>query len=130
MSKRMRMLLIAGIGVIGAIVIIALVFSSMSPQFGADEEPGVAYISITDQGFVPAEIQIERGTSVIWRNETTMPHQVASNPYPERSELPSLNSQGHIQPQAEYTYAFAENGTFGYHDYLNPSMSGRVTVVE
>lgn len=129
-KKLTALLIIAAAAIIGIIAIIILMIRSNNPPVSGDEKPQVAYISITDQGFVPAELKITRGMSVVWRNETTAPHQIASNPYPERSDLPGLNAQNHLLPQSEYSYTFAETGTFGYHDYLNPTINGMVTVVE
>lgn len=131
LDKKYLLLLIgAALAAVLVLSLAVLIYRMTSPPDNSDNVAQVAYVSITDQGFVPSEITITRGTSVVWRNETTDPHQIASNPYPERNDLPSLNSSSQLEPSAEYSYTFDKTGTFGYHDYLRPAMSAQVTVVD
>ena len=129
-KKKYLIVLAAVLAVLLVIGLGLLIYRFVNPQVVDKEVAKVAYISITDHGFVPSEITVDRGTSVVWRNETTDPHQIASNPYPERDDLPSLNSDSHLQPSSEYSYTFDKTGTFGYHDYLRPTTSAKITVVE
>ena len=46
----------------------------------------------------------------------------------EDNALPELNSRKPIYPGESYEYTFLSPGTFGYHNELNPSASGRIIV--
>lgn len=85
-------------------------------------------INITKDGFVPSAIIISKGTKVTWVNTDTGPHRIASNPYPDHTELPSLDSKEALGPETTYTYTFNETGTFGYHDHYQPTTNGTVVV--
>lgn len=93
----------------------------------ADKPAPVAHIRITDAGFVPAELVVVPGTKVIWTNETAAPRRVGANPYPDRSQLPDLNS-GVIAPEATFGFTFTKAGDIGYTDYTDPQQSGSVYV--
>lgn len=78
-----------------------------------------AVVSITEEGFSPATIQITKGSAVRWTNTDSSPHQIASDPHPTNTSLPGLYSD----PLAEgdsYSYTFEKSGTYTYHDHLNP----------
>lgn len=89
----------------------------------------VAEVQITDQGFVPQTLKVKPGTTVVWTNkEDDTPHRVASNPHPEHTGTPGLDSQENIAPKGTYSYVFDKPGTYEYHDHLNPTRNGTVVV--
>ncbi|HEV2412923.1 MAG TPA: hypothetical protein VGS28_03955, partial [Candidatus Saccharimonadales bacterium] len=51
-----------------------------------------ANVQITDQGFVPSDLQVKPGTVVTWTNTTTNNYMIDSNPYPTHTSLPGLAS--------------------------------------
>ena len=88
----------------------------------------VASVSITKEGFVPATIQIKKGSQVTWTNNDTSPHQVVTDPHPSHTNLKSLNSDSLSQGES-FTFTFEKTGTFGYHDEMNPlKIKGSVIV--
>ena len=93
-----------------------------------DETPGV--VTITPEGFVPADLIVKPGTHVQWVNQDEVEHQVASNPYPEHTDLPDLFSPEPLLGGESYTYTFGSAGTYQYHDNLNPYINGTIQVVE
>lgn len=80
----------------------------------------VVSVSIKGFKFVPADITVKAGDTVVWTNEDSAPHTVeSSDGILESDEL----SKGDTY---EYTFTAA-----GRHDYIcgiHPSMKGSVTV--
>lgn len=86
-----------------------------------------AYVTITNDGFVPETLKVAVGQSVIWTNEDAQPHAISSDPHPEHTSLPSLNSDV-IDQDSTYQYEFMQAGTYNYHDELDPSVTGTIIV--
>lgn len=125
------------ISILFVVVIAGLVFSN---QENSRQQPAVnttineevddleVEVQITKDGFVPSTVSIAKGTKVTWTNVDDNPHRIASNPYPDHTELPSLDSKEALGPDTTYTYTFEEAGTFGYHDHYRPTMNGTIVV--
>lgn len=92
--------------------------------------PVEAKVNITAQGFEPGGLKIKRGTTVVWTNRDSRPHQVAADPYPSRSQLPELFS-GVLAKDGNYSFTFSKAGTYTYQDYLNPlKFHGSIEVIQ
>jgi len=90
-----------------------------------------AAVSVTEEGFEPTTLEVQKGTSVTWTNNGSAVHQIASDPHPSHDALAGLFSEQALQPTDAFTFTFDEVGTYTYHDHLNPyTMLGTVTVVE
>lgn len=88
----------------------------------------IATVQITDQGFNPATITINKGTVISWEGkQAASPVVIASNPYPKNDSLPTLKST-QLGQGANYRYKFDQIGTFSYHDDLNPNINGFIIV--
>jgi plastocyanin len=88
----------------------------------------VANVSVTKDGFVPATIQIKKGSQVAWTNNDSSPHQVITDPHPTHTNLKSLDSSSLGQGES-FTFTFEKTGTFTYHDEMNPlNLKGTVIV--
>lgn len=85
-------------------------------------------VYITPTGFEPTTMSIKRGTPVEWVNTDTKPHWVESDPFPEATGLPDLNSRQAFGPNESYTYTFSKTGDFTYHDQTDPLKSGIIHV--
>jgi plastocyanin len=85
-------------------------------------------VTFTNNGFSPARIEINRGGTVTFRNESAGQMWVASDPHPTHTGLPSLDSKRGILPGATYAFTFSRSGNWGYHNHLDPSQTGVVTV--
>jgi plastocyanin len=97
---------------------------------GAQAESATAAVQITDTAFVPETIKIKQGQSVTWTNTDISLHQVAADPYPSHSKLPSLFSQESLSQNETYTFTFDKAGTYTYHDPLNPTALKATVIVE
>lgn len=85
-------------------------------------------VKITSSGFSPKDITIKIGESVTWMNEDSESHQVNSAVHPTHQLYPPLNTVGLLKQGAKKSLSFPEAGTYKYHDHLNPSLTGSVTV--
>lgn len=86
-----------------------------------------AVVDITSSGFVPATLHVKLGTIIVWQNQDSASHKVASNPYPLDNSLPGLAS-GTILPNGSYRFKPTAAGTINYHDDTKPVLNGSVTV--
>ncbi|MEK7651987.1 MAG: cupredoxin domain-containing protein [Patescibacteria group bacterium] len=104
------------------------------PHFsdGSDIEavptPEVKEIKITANGFVPSSITIQKGDYVQFTNTDSNPHWPASGPHPVHTALPGFDALKGITTGNYYRYQFTQVGTWSFHDHLNPSLKGTVTV--
>lgn len=85
-------------------------------------------VTITSAGFSPQEITVKVGESVTWVNAGSEDHQVNSAPHPIHTAYTPLNTVGLLKPGDKQSLTFPTAGTYKYHDHLNPSLFGSVTV--
>jgi plastocyanin len=88
-----------------------------------------AIIQISSTGFTPSTLTVKQGTTIVWKNNDTAPHIVASNPYPADNSVPTLHSQS-IPPSGSYAFTPTTTGTISYHDDLAPTHNGVIVVTE
>jgi plastocyanin len=81
-----------------------------------------AYVDIQNSTFVPTNVTVANGTTVIWTNDDTVPHTVTS--------VTGAFDSGNINPGATYSYTFNQDGEFEYSCSIHPSIPhGTVTVL-
>ncbi|MBI2020495.1 cupredoxin domain-containing protein [Candidatus Daviesbacteria bacterium] len=85
-------------------------------------------VTISSSGFSPKEITVKVGTVVTWVNEDSEDHTVNSAVHPTHQVYPPLNNVGTLKPGERKGFMFDKVGTYNYHDHLNPSLTGSVTV--
>lgn len=85
-------------------------------------------VKISTTGFSPQNITIKTGESVTWVNEDNESHQVNSAVHPTHQVYPPLNSVGLLKAGEKKSLNFPDAGSYKYHDHLNPSLTGSVTV--
>lgn len=93
-----------------------------------DVVPVENLIIIEKDAFKPKNITVKAGTTVTWVNKDTFGHWIASDPYPSKSDLPELDSKKGLLQSEKYQFKFEKVGKFYYHDELNTSVTGSVTV--
>lgn len=85
-------------------------------------------VNIQSSGFLPKDVTIKVGESVTWVNQDTSDHQVKSAVHPTHLVYPPLNNVDLIKPGEKKPLVFPTAGSYKYHDHLNPSLIGSVTV--
>jgi plastocyanin len=80
----------------------------------------------------PSEITIPAGSRVLFINNHSRPHQMASDPHPEHNACPEMDQVGILGPgQRRETGNFVTAKTCGLHDhddFENDSLKGRIVI--
>ena len=103
--------------------------------------PMTATITYDGTGFSPKAVTIKKGGTVAWNNENTAEMWIASAQHPNHTIYSGTSRDAHCPDTSRtafdqcaggnnYTFKFDKVGTWNYHDHLNATMFGSVTVVE
>ncbi|MEK7063973.1 MAG: cupredoxin domain-containing protein [Patescibacteria group bacterium] len=84
-------------------------------------------VTVTTNGFQPSSLTIKAGETIVWSNQTNATSNVSSAPHPAHTDYPPLNL-GDIAPGAPVSLVFPTAGTYKYHNHLNASQFGSITV--
>ena len=115
------MLIRLGIGlVVTAGLFAAAACSSSEPSLECDANGAAATISTTgSNAFSPANVTIQAGETLCWRNSTTTSHTVTADGGAFDSALPANST---------FVRDFTTAGVFPYHCEIHAGMVGTVTV--
>jgi plastocyanin len=113
-------------------VIIALLLCLLLVSCGGASSPPPApspsnpnTITITGTGVSPKELTVPPGTRVLFLNSDSRRHEMTSDPHPEHSDCPEINSVGALNPgQGRETGNLVDVRTCGFHDHGEPDNSG------
>ena len=96
-----------------------------------DGQGGAACNGPANCGYNPSTLHVKIGTNntVTWTNTGNLPHTVTSNQTANGS-LPSFDSgSGGLQKNAQFTFTFAQAGTYYYYCSIHPTQMKAVVVV-
>ena len=85
-------------------------------------------VTYTDEGFIPNTIEVSRGDTVEFTNQSRRPMWVASNRHPAHDILPTFDQFTVSGFGESWQYTFDQSGEWVYHDHVNESMEGVVVV--
>jgi plastocyanin len=89
-------------------------------------------INITSAGVTPKNIVISRGSQVTFVNNDSQQHEMASDPHPEHTDCPEINSVGVLNGgQTRQTGNLNTARTCGYHDHMhfeNNNLKGTILI--
>ena len=92
----------------------------------ASDAPMVGAISIKGFAFTPDDLTVPAGTTVTWTNDEDSLHTVTSG----TPATPSgLFDSGEIDTGVEFTYTFADAGTYSFFCARHDFMTGVATVL-
>ena len=96
---------------------------TQSPPSGNSDnnqpQTGTVTVEIRDFKFVPADLQIAKGTTVKWTNFDVAPHTATS--------AGNFDS-GTLQQGQSYSFTFNNAGAFDYICTVHPYMKAKITV--
>ena|SRR5438132_13958228 len=103
--------------------------SSTSPSPGGD--PSLT-ITIANNAVSPQNITVPRGSRVTFTNNDTRNHDMESDPHPQHTDCPEINSVGFLTPgQSRQTGNLNTVRSCGFHDHDNDSvrsLQGTITI--
>jgi plastocyanin len=85
-------------------------------------------ISMLNNTYTPLNITITTGTTIVFRNDSSKDRWPASDSHPSHTIYPAFDSLQAIAPGASWSFTFQEAGQWGYHDHLQPGITGYITV--
>ncbi|MBI3956713.1 MAG: cupredoxin domain-containing protein [Candidatus Kerfeldbacteria bacterium] len=88
-------------------------------------------VSVASSGFSPKTVQVKKGGSVTWTNNTSSTVYIAPNDHPTHIRYQGVwddDGRGQIAPGETYTMTFTKTGTYGYHDHNDSLVTGTVVV--
>jgi len=85
-------------------------------------------VEMTGFAFVPEKITVNKGTKIIWINKDSVGHSIKSDPHPEHSLFPEMNSSD-LSLDQSYSFIFEKEGVYSYHCDPHPRiMKGEIIV--
>jgi len=82
---------------------------------------------ITSTGFyIPLNLEVVSGTTVVWVNDDSVPHTIQSQN--EKGEIIGLFNSAPLQTGETFEYTFDENGVYNYYCSFHPWRVGIITV--
>ncbi|HSL24533.1 MAG TPA: hypothetical protein VK886_23555 [Vicinamibacterales bacterium] len=89
-------------------------------------------VTITASGVSPASLTVPAGSRVTFVNRDSRRHNMTSDPHPDHSDCPEINTVGSLQPgESRETGNLVSVRTCGFHDHdqpTNDALRGRIVV--
>jgi plastocyanin len=120
-------------------LIAATAMASLAAACGSNDNgmapspaPAGSTITITSSGVSPKNLVVSPGTQVTFMNNDSRNHEMTSDPHPEHTECPAINTVDLVVPgMGKQTSNLNVVRTCGYHDHLNPEnamLRGTITI--
>lgn len=104
--------------------------------------PTTVTVTYDGKAYSPSTVTVKAGDTVMFKNTSGKNMWVASDEHPTHTEYDSTSRTTHCAAgytgatpfdqckgeATDYSFTFTKAGTIGYHDHLNPSAHGTVTV--
>jgi plastocyanin len=84
--------------------------------------PAVPHVSAVDNGYLPGQMTVHQGTTVVWTNTGSDGHDVTGD------GPGGAWRSGPLAPSEQYQRSFAIVGTYDYACSIHPEMRGRIVV--
>ena len=106
------------------------------------EAPLEVVVTYTDFGFSPREVTVAKDGTATFQNQSSRDMWPASAVHPTHMAYPGSDIEkcgtaeeprlfdacGPVAPGESWSFVFTEQGSWGYHDHLNVSNTGRIAV--
>ncbi|NVB82566.1 MAG: hypothetical protein HOV81_29570 [Kofleriaceae bacterium] len=85
---------------------------------GCDKhEPHTHHVAIRDMQFVPADLSVSVGDTIVWTNEDIVPHTVTAAGFDSTA----------IESKQQWRHVVAVTGDYSYVCSFHPTMHGTIT---
>ena len=89
---------------------------------------GTYLVSYTDSGFVPRGLEIKRGSTVRWTNNSSKAMRIKTIDLIDRKPTNSINQSVSVGRGATYSYTFNDPYIYGYTNENNTKDTGTISV--
>ena len=103
-------------------------FAFASEAFAHEDDGDSVVVHVTDEGFEPRSVEVEAGRTVVFENVGDEAHWPASDDHPTHEAYPGFDPKKPVQPGAQWSFTFDRPGEWGYHDHMNPYLTGVIFV--
>ena len=94
-----------------------------TPSTGSNNGTPISIVAgaraLTTTAYNPNPLTVSAGTTVTWTNNDTTTHTATSD---------NGTFNGSVGPNQQFSFTFANKGTFTYHCSIHPGMKGTVVV--
>ena len=113
-------------GVLLLLCVAAFYWESQRIPDGVVDWRGRSEVSVvlTEKGFEPSRIRIDRGTKVVFSTTRDKEFWPASNPHPVHTLYSAFDARGPIAPRTFWSFAPQQPGVWGYHDHVRSYFTG------
>jgi hypothetical protein len=123
---------VAAIGMAAALSCGGTSTNATSPAGACTPSSSPATFVIMNGTICPQTMTISRGTQVTMSNQDTRTHEMDSDPHPEHTDCPELNSIDFLNPgQSRQSQNLNTARTCGFHDHGDPNnaaMKGSILI--
>jgi plastocyanin len=91
-------------------------------------DTAVFEIAYDGKAFSPSQLTIKKGDIVVFINNSGGDFWPASGPHPEHTNYPEFDPKKRIAAGGKYQFQFDKVGAWPFHDHLNSSVFGKITV--
>jgi plastocyanin len=98
----------------------------VSPVFA--HTPASHTIQMKKGEFVPAEISILQGDTVVFENLDSVDRWPASNIHPTHEIYSDFDPKRGLKPGEKWSFTFTRSGSWKFHDHLIPALVGSIEV--
>ena len=120
-----------GFAVLATVALGAILLFPTSARPAVSAKPPEGYrILRTATGFSPSNLIIPKGEAVTFATELSEPFWPASNIHPTHQIYPEFDPGRPLEVGEEWSFTFAREGRFRFHDHLFASAGGLVVVID
>ena len=128
-NKHSKILIYVAILLILIIIFELAIFSKAYTQLGTFLKKGSTHtVELQDDGFLPSEISVAKGETVIFTTTRKKQFWPASNLHPTHQIYPEFDPKRPVEADGSWSFKFDKAGRWRYHDHLAPNLTGTIIV--
>lgn len=112
------------------ILVFVIAIAGLLYSFFAYQNHPTKIVFMKDKSFEPSKFSIQKGTRVIFKNQSSHPKWPASDYHPTHGIYPEFDPLKGIPPGKDWEFTFDKIGKWRFHDHLDPIVRGTVTVTK
>jgi len=101
--------------------------TSSQSSSSSNSQKIAATITYSNDGFSPAQTTVSSGDTVAIKNTSSSTMNLDSDPHPVHTDDSDLNV-GAVDAGQTKTFVVTKKGSFGFHNHLDPSQRGNITI--